>query len=67
MTKIADHAFSIIQAAERRFGCADVGKVCGDANPDIDQDWDRERTIYTFDDGSQIIDEGDLGCWVSAA
>lgn len=61
---IADDVFAKIEAHEAEHGGVDVCDICGKRNPDIDQDC--ERTTYTFDDGSQIADEGDLGCWVIA-
>lgn len=63
---IADQVFAQIEAHEAEHGGVDVCTICGKRNPDLDQDWERGRTTYTFDDGSQIIDEGDMGCWVVA-
>jgi hypothetical protein len=42
--KIVDESMTEIEAMETAANCA----------ADIDQDWDREATVYTFHDGSKM-------------
>ncbi len=63
---IADKVFAEIEAHEAEYGGVDVDIICGKRNPALEQDWELGRTIYTFEDGSQIIDAGYKDCWVVA-